>query len=90
MASTPHPVSQPTSPTQGGQFVDERVLDARLATVEARTETSFAKLIGKLDLLGERLGQIGKDVTELKGSVSTLDGKTNNIEGMRMCLMVPD
>lgn len=72
------PSPQPMAASAPTAMFDERIIDLKLAAVEARTETNFAKLIGKLDLLGDRLGAIGKDVGDLKTSIGTLESKTNN------------
>lgn len=64
---------------------DERLVDAKLATtearletrivqVEAKAETNFEKLIGKLDLVVQGLG-------DLKGEVAKLDGKIGEVDG---------
>ena len=81
MASTPHPVSQPTSPTQGGQFVDERYLAVSLKAAEAQTETKFALLLSEIKLialsvshLSTDLGVVRSEVGEAKAAAAS--GKT--------------
>jgi hypothetical protein len=70
--------SAPTSPTVTVVGVDEKLLDAKLEAVEARTETQFAKLMGKLDGIADRLGRVATDVSELKGAVDRVETKTVN------------
>lgn len=56
----------------------EKIIELSIQASEARTDTKFAQLIGKIDVLGERMTGIAKDVGELKTSVATIEGKTNN------------
>ena len=56
----------------------EKIIELSIQASEARTDTKFAQLIGKIDLLGEKMNGIGKDVGELKDAVGTLETKTNN------------
>ncbi len=55
---------------------DERLLDAKLEAVEARTETKFAQLIGKLDLLAAGIGDVKGKIAELDVKVGVVDGHT--------------
>jgi hypothetical protein len=66
-----------SAPTPG---FDERLIDARLEAVEARTETKFAQLLGKLDLLGSQLTGIKGSVEALDGRITTLDGRITTID----------
>lgn len=59
--------------------LDERLVDAKLEAVEARTETKFAQLIGKMDMIVEKLGAVSVDIGALKTSVAEVDRKTNNM-----------
>lgn len=83
--------TQPTAVGQGQPTTtfDERLFDAKLATVEARietrivhveakAETSFEKLVGKLDMIADRLGNVSTDVGELRGAVERVESKTTN------------
>jgi hypothetical protein len=56
----------------------EALMDAKLDAVEARTETKFAQLLGKLDLLGEKISGVSTDIGELKISVADVERKTTN------------
>lgn len=73
-------VVNPQSTASAGNptVVSEALLEARIEAVEARTETKFAQLMGKLDLISERIGGIASDVSDVKGDLKTLDSKTNN------------
>jgi len=50
--------------------VDERLLNAKLDAVEARTETKFAQLLGELKSLGTSLNHIESTLADLKGDVA--------------------
>lgn len=56
----------------------EQLLDAKLDAVEARTETKFAQLLGRLDLLVERVGNLKTDVGHLDGKMTIVEGKVIN------------
>jgi hypothetical protein len=56
----------------------EQLLDAKLEAVEARTETKFAQLLGKLDLLGERLGAVSGSLGEMRTSLGRVESKTSH------------
>ncbi|AYJ87639.1 hypothetical protein D3Y57_19070 [Sphingomonas paeninsulae] len=57
---------------------DERFLDAKLEAVEARTETKFAQLIGKMDGFTIALGSVAKDVGQLKVEIAAVDAHARN------------
>ncbi len=50
--------------------VDERLLNAKLDAVEARTETKFAQLLGEMKTLGVNVGHINTTLFELKTDVA--------------------
>jgi hypothetical protein len=56
----------------------EALIDAKLEAVEARTETKFAQLLGKMDLLGEKISGVSNDISDLKLAVATVDSKASN------------
>ena len=58
--------------------VTEQVLNAKLEAVEARTETKFAQLLGRMDVMVEKLGALAADIGEVKTSIKAVDSKTNN------------
>lgn len=60
-------------------MVTEQVLNSRLEAVEARTETKFAQLMGKLELITERLGGLQGQITVMDGKVEKVDGHTRNV-----------
>ncbi|MFK4871630.1 hypothetical protein [Novosphingobium sp. ZW T3_23] len=53
-------------------------MDAKLAASEARAETKFVQLLGKLDLVVERLGEIRKDVSDLDTKIGAVDDNTKS------------
>lgn len=59
-------------------MITQQLLDAKLEAVEAHAETKFAQLIGKLDVISERLGGVARDLVELKEGVGRVETKTNN------------
>lgn len=78
MSQAAAPSRPPFAATSATAYVDERLLDAKLATVEARTETKFAQLIGKLDLIASDVGKLSTATSEMKASIAELDKKTGN------------
>lgn len=63
----------------------EALIDAKIDAVEARTETKFAQLLGKLDLLAEKISGVSQDIGDLKVDVANVetaigkvDSKTTN------------
>lgn len=72
-ASMTAPAASPLSASTPTSSVDERLLDAKLQAVEARTETKFAQLLGKLDLMANQLGSIQGSVTALDTRITTID-----------------
>lgn len=68
-------VPQPFSPSASTPF-DERLLDAKLEAVEARTETKFAQLLGKIDLLVQGVGDLKSEVSKLDGKIGEVDSHT--------------
>lgn len=54
--------------------ITEALVDAKLEAVEARTETKFAQLFGKLDLVVQGLGDLKGEVGALSGKIDTVDG----------------
>ena len=62
-----------------------KAVDAKLEAAEARTDTKFEKLLGSLNVLGEKLDGIGTKIGDLKGdigdanvAIGRLEDKTNN------------
>ena len=51
-------------------------IDAKLATVEARTETRFTELNGKIDRLADSISALGSTVASLKSDIA--DVKADN------------
>lgn len=52
---------------------DERLIDAKLEAVEARTETKFAQLMGKMDSLTQTLSGVSANLVSLDSKVGELD-----------------
>ena len=61
--------------------VTEALLEAKLEAVEARTETKFAQLLGKLDVIGERITSLSGDISIVKGRVDAVDGHVRSAKG---------
>ena len=76
-------LKQPAAPKQTAQagnpvMISEPLLEAKLEAVEARTETKFAQLLGKLDTISERLAHVATDVEQLQTSIERVETKTTN------------
>lgn len=78
MPQTPPPHFAPSAPTQTHNFVDERLLDAKLEAVEARTDSKFAQLMGKIDVLTEKIGTIGTNQKTIEDSLGRIETKADN------------
>lgn len=76
MAQTAPQAAATSAATPG---FDERIIDLKLAAVEARTETKFAQLIGKLDLIAERLGGLNTQIVAIDGKVEKVDAHTRSV-----------
>ncbi|MBX7482717.1 hypothetical protein K3174_09240 [Qipengyuania sp. 6D47A] len=72
MATQSPPIEQPkqTRATSSNDHVDERLLNAKLDAVEARTETKFAQLLGELKTLGVNVAHINDTLGGLKTDVA--------------------
>jgi hypothetical protein len=68
----PENMAPPATSTSGVQYVEERLLTARLEAVEARTDVKFAQLIGKLDAFGTKLDSLSTVVGEAKAAASSV------------------
>lgn len=71
---TPRNMAAPPHTSPATVYVDQGLLTAKLEAVEARTETKFAQLIGKIDLLGQSLSSLNEKVAGVETKVSTVDG----------------
>lgn len=93
MDTAPHVTEPPfraESSTGEPMKMNEKILAARLETlartdhkiarVQAASVTQFKRMLGKLDVISEQIGTVGKEVSDLQGSVTALDGKTNNTQ----------
>lgn len=79
MTKPPPPVHA-SAPTAGAHAIDERLLSARLEAVEARTDTKFAQLMGKIETLIESVAGVKDDVRQLDGRMGAFDGKLQAVE----------
>lgn len=76
MAPPTHGKAGATMPTSA--YVDDRLLKAELTAVEARTDTKFSQLIGKLDIIGERITGLHTQVAQLDVKVTNVDDHSRN------------
>jgi hypothetical protein len=60
--------------TEGALEMHSRMTDLKIAASEARTETKFAQLMGKLDVLVTGVGDLKTEITRLDGKIDTVDG----------------
>lgn len=65
-ASPSRPPLAATSPTA---YVEERLVDAKLDAVEARTETKFAQLMGEIKLISASIGTLSSDIGKVSNEV---------------------
>lgn len=64
-----------SAPTPGTtNYVDERLLDAKLEAVEAHTETKFSQLLGEMRLIGERVTSLTDKVGGVEKRIGEVDG----------------
>lgn len=68
--------------------VSETLLNAKLEAVEARTDSKFAQLIGKIDTLGERLSGVSDKIGTLDAKVATVDGHVRNVKGTIVAVII--
>ncbi|AMU89928.1 hypothetical protein ATM17_12865 [Sphingopyxis macrogoltabida] len=80
MTKAPPPVYAPAPTTAAIQAIDDRLLDAKLEAVEARTETKFAQLMGKIETLIESVAGVKDDVRQLDRRMDGFDGKLEAVE----------
>lgn len=52
-------------------MADDALVDAKIALSEARTDTKFAKLDGKLDLLLEKMSTVADNAADARGEART-------------------
>jgi len=77
-----------SAPSPSLNYVDAKLLDARLEAVEARTETKFAQLLGKLDTLGERLIGLSEKVASVDAKVAAVDGHVRGAKSTIVAFVV--
>lgn len=65
--------AQASAQTAPMNFVDERILAAKLDLAEAKTETKFSQLLGKLDLLGLQMSGLQTKMGELDVQIAAVD-----------------
>lgn len=57
------------------------LVDAKLEAVEARTDTKFAQLMGKIELIALSVAGIKADIESVNGKIGTLDTKLDTVDG---------
>jgi hypothetical protein len=62
-------VPTPSVPTS---YVDQRLLDAKLEAVEARTETKFAQLLGELKVISANVANLGSQIGDVKTELGSV------------------
>lgn len=73
---------QQSAPTRGHHEIDERYLNAKLEAVEARTETNFAKLLGKIDAIATSVVGLQTDIGGLKTEINTVENSVSSAKGL--------
>lgn len=80
MTSAPPSASIPSAPTQGVSYIDERLLKAELAAVEARTETKFAQLLGELRVISTNVANLASQIGDVKKEVGDVKTATASVK----------
>lgn len=68
--------------TPGTESIDERLLNAKLEAVEARTETKFAQLLGKIELVAGSINALDTKVSELGTELGNVKAGVSSAEGL--------
>ena len=80
MASTPPSASIQSAPTHSVAFVDDRLLKAELAAVEARTETKFAQLLGELKVISANVVNLGTRIDSVNTELGNVKNATAGVK----------
>lgn len=78
MVDTAQQAPMATPATTTSFVVDERLMEAKLEAAEARTETKFAQLLGRIDTLAVTLNNVSEKLAELRSDVTSIDGKVGS------------
>lgn len=76
------PQNRPMAEASTSPNVSEALLNAKLETAEARTDTKFERLIGKIDGLATAVGGVSASVGELKAKVDSVERKAGNAKAV--------
>lgn len=88
MATKTASAPQQSATTRVEQGIDERYLNAKLEAVDARTETKFAQLIGKIDALAVSLTGVQTNVGEIKTELTTVKTDVGNAKGLIIATVI--
>jgi|CXWL01.1.fsa_nt_gi hypothetical protein len=72
--------AKPASETEGVMSYDERLIDAKLEAVEARTESKFAQMMGELRVISAGVTSLAEKVGELKADVGGVKAATAGVK----------
>lgn len=75
MPQKPPQAIQATPPTSVSA---DAVIDLKIQLSEQRTETKFAQLMGKMDMMLSGLRDVKSDMSEIRADMRTLEGKVSN------------
>ena len=64
MTAKSAPKMTPATPSAPHAYFDDRLLKAEIAASEARTDTKFAQLIGKIDILSNNVDTLSTNVKD--------------------------
>lgn len=78
--SMAQPSPSTAAPSAATPSLDERLLDAKLAVVEARTETKFAQLLGELKVISASVSNIGQQVSDVKAELTSVKAATASVK----------
>ena len=77
---TPPPIHQPQVSAQNMNAADQRVVDAQIAAVEARTDTKFAQVLGELKAVAASVTHLGTQMADIKGDIRDLKADVKSVE----------
>lgn len=66
--------------TESVMAYDERLIDAKIEAVEARTETKFEKLLGELRVISTNVANLGAQMIDIKTEVGAVKTATAGVK----------
>ncbi|UAB76979.1 hypothetical protein INR77_13055 [Erythrobacter sp. SCSIO 43205] len=73
-------VSESRTAGAASNYVDERLLEAKLEAAEARSDSKFAELLGELKVIGERITSVNTQIGGMDAKITNLDTKIETVD----------